>query len=254
MMMRLKSLLLFAPLLVFAAGPVHAVVKCTDEKGVTYYGDTLPPQCDKRAITEINTQGIVVRKIEAALTPEQLKAKADEKQKNADSDRLKAIQRLKDNALLSTYGADREFDRARDRDIGQLDARQKTIKGRVASLDKQVAGMEKEMEFYKAGKSKSAKTREAPPQLQQDLQRAKQDREAIDVELAKLDSDKVSIGERYETEKQRWKRLKAGMPLGTLTPEELAALDASTKAAAKAAAAKAEAAAAAAAKAAPGKK
>ena len=53
-----------AALLVFSAMPAHALYKCQDEKGVTHYGDTMPPQCAKKAITEMSGQGSVVKKYE----------------------------------------------------------------------------------------------------------------------------------------------------------------------------------------------
>ncbi|MCY7387984.1 MAG: hypothetical protein LH481_07965, partial [Burkholderiales bacterium] len=77
-----------------------------------------------------------------------------------------------------------------------------------------------DMEFYQAGKSKTSKTKEAPPQLVQEHKRAQSEATGIRTELEKIDKSKEEIRTRYDTEKARWKRLKTGMPAGTLLDGE----------------------------------
>jgi hypothetical protein len=199
-----------------AALPAHAVFKCVDEKGITHYGDTMPPQCAKKAITEMSKQGSVVKQYEAPLTAEQLKAAGEENERRKEHEKKLAEQRLRDNALIATFGSEREFDMARDKDLATLEARKKTLVSRNEDVDKQLAAHQNEMEFYKAGKSKTSKNKEAPPQLVQDFNRARNDRVNLDRELAKVDTDRAAVTARYDTEKTRWKKLKAGMPAGTL--------------------------------------
>ena len=194
----------------------HALFKCVDEKGVTHYGDTMPPQCAKKAITEMSKQGSIVKQYEAPLTPEQLKAQDEERERRREGDKKLAEQKLKDLALIATYGSEREFDVARDKDVAGLDARKKSLLSRNDDIDKQLQKNQNEMDFYKAGKSKSGKTNDAPPQLVADYNRAKGERANLDRELAKIDTDRVTVVARYEGEKSRWKKLKGGMVAGTL--------------------------------------
>jgi hypothetical protein len=201
------------------ASSAHAVYKCVDDKGVTHYGDTLPPQCATKSVTEINRAGFA-KKIEAPPTPEEIKKKEAEKAARAEVEKKVAEQRLKDRALLGTYGTEKELDAIRDREISQLDGRKKTLGARAIELDAILNKLSGEMEFYRAGKSKASKSREAPIQLVHDLDRAKRDRTGLDAELIKVDEDKAAVVERYSVEKERWKKLKAGMPAGTLPQEE----------------------------------
>lgn len=204
----------------FAAGSAHALFKCVDEKGVTHYGDTMPPQCAKKPVVEMSSQGSVVRKMDAPLTPEQLKAIEEDKVRNKEKTDRMALQKLRDNALISTYGAEKEFDVARDKDIASLDSRRKILEARTEEVDKKLTKLNNDMEFYQAGKSKTSKAREAPPQLVQDQKRAASDAAAVRGELERIDKDKAEIRARYDAEKARWKRLKAGMPAGTVLDEQ----------------------------------
>ena len=197
----------------------HAVFRCVDDKGNTVYGDTMPPQCAKKEVTEITSAGSVVRKIDAQLTPEQLKTREVERAKRGENLRLVADQKQRDLALLGTYGSEREFTASRNRDVAQLDGRIMTLQSRIIELDARVQKFAGEMEFYKAGQSKSnknSKPREAPPQLVSDLARAQTDRAAADTEIAQSEAEKKAVITRYDDEKIRWQRLKQGLVAGTV--------------------------------------
>ena len=144
--------------------------KCVDDKGVTQYGDTMPPQCAAKPVTEMSGQGSIRKKYEAALTAEQIKAREEENARKKEEEKLVAEQKRKDSALLATYGSEREIDITRDRSLGQSDARVGSANQRIKELDKRLEKLQNEMEFYKAGKRKTAKTREPPFLLVQELQ------------------------------------------------------------------------------------
>ena len=232
------SRILFAVLLCTMAS-AHAqstLFRCVDDKGVTHYGETMPAACAKKDVTEMSKQGRTIRKLDAPLTPEQQKAKAEADAKKRDDDKKVADQRQKDLALLGTYGAEREIDVIRDKDVAQLDGRRKFLDARVADVDARLEKVNNQMEFYVAGKSKSAKAkdakdakdgkegksneREVPPQLQADFDRAKSDRANLMLEMTRLEADKKAIIARYEGEKERFRRLKGGMRPGTVLDEQ----------------------------------
>jgi len=241
---RILFLLLFA-----AVGVSHAqstLFRCVDDKGVTHYGQTMPAACAKKDVTEINKQGRTIRKLDAPLTPEQQKARDEADAKERDNDRRVADQRQKDFALLGTYGAEREIDVIRDKDVAQLDQRRKFLEVRVGDVEVRLEKVKNQMEFYVAGRSKTAKIKEAkeakdskdakdskgnskdaksagrevPPQLQADFDRATSDRAALIAEIARLDNDRKNIIARFESEKERFRRLKGGMRPGTVLDEK----------------------------------
>ena len=226
--MRLKfSLFCFFIVGLVSSLPAHATYKCVDEKGVTHYGDIVPPQCAKKEITEFSNAGGLVRKYDAPLTPEQLKAREDERSRQAEMQLRVSGQKQKDLALLATYGSEREFDGQRERDILQLDSRINTLKLRVEEVDTQSLKLKSEMQFYEndAGKgakssgsngAKSAKAVEIPERLTQAMMRSNADKAGLEEEMAKVDIDKVAVTARYDADKARWKQLKSGMQPGTL--------------------------------------
>ena len=243
-----KSRILFV-LLLTAAGATHAqstLFRCVDDKGVTHYGETMPAACAKKDVTEMSKQGRTIRKLDAPLTPEQQKARDEADAKQRDHDRKVADQRQKDLALLGTYGAEREIDVVRDKDVAQLDQRRKFLEARIGDVNARLVKVNNQMEFYVAGRSKTAKTKEAkdvkdskdskdgkgnskdaksserdvPPQLQADFDRVSSERAGLLAEIARLESDKKDIVARYESEKERFRRLKGGMRPGTVVDEK----------------------------------
>jgi Domain of unknown function (DUF4124) len=213
---RLLSAIAVVGTLAVTALPAHAVFKCTDEKGVTHYGDTMPPQCAKRDVVEYTKEGDVVRRIDAPLTTDQLRAREEAAQKRSEELKLIREQRQKDLALIGTYGAEREFDVARDNDLVELDSRKKTLAVRIDEVEKQLEKYEAQMEFYRPSKSGKGKVNEPPPQLLSDIARAKADVVSLNRLVTKIDEEKAAITARTDAEKARWKRLKSGMAPGTI--------------------------------------
>jgi hypothetical protein len=213
---RLLSSIAVVSTLAVTALPAHAVFKCTDDKGVTHYGDTMPPQCAKRDVVEYTKEGDVVRRIDAPLTTDQLRAREEAAQKRSEELKLIREQRQKDLALIGTYGAEREFDVARDNDLTELDGRKKTLAVRIDEVEKQLEKYEAQMEFYRPSKSGKGKVNEPPPQLLSDISRARADVVSLNRLVTKIDEEKAAITARTDAEKARWKRLKAGMAPGTI--------------------------------------
>jgi Domain of unknown function (DUF4124) len=182
--------------------------KCVDDKGVTLYGDTMPPQCATKPVTEMSGQGRVRKNYERPLTAEQIKAREEETTRKKEEEKLAAEQKRRDSALLATYGSEKEIDITRDRSLGQIDARVSSANQRIKEIDKRVEKLQNEMEFYKAGKSKKGPAKEPPIQLVNDLERAGNERTALEASIRKMEEEKAKMRERFDNEKARWKELK----------------------------------------------
>ena len=56
--------------------------RCTGKDGKRYYGATIPPQCIGLTIEQLSPQGVVIRRIEGQMSPEE-RAKRDAEAKAA---------------------------------------------------------------------------------------------------------------------------------------------------------------------------
>jgi chromosome segregation ATPase len=194
-----------------------AVFRCVDDKGVTRIGDTPPDQCYNVVMYEVSTTGMVLRRIEPSLTPEQVRAKNDEVERRKEADKVAYEQKRKDLALLATYSAEAEIDMTRDRNIEPLNGRIKSAQDRIVAIDKRTTELNEEMEFYKAGKSK-LKTKdgkekaapEAPSMLTGELQRLKHERDTLTKNVTGYEREIIAMKSKYDTDKKRWLALKSG--------------------------------------------
>ncbi|MGB8337488.1 MAG: DUF4124 domain-containing protein [Burkholderiales bacterium] len=112
--------------LLFAATPtLHAagLVKWVDEKGVTHYGDAVPPEYANRGTTEFSKQGIIVKKTDAALTAEQRKSQEEQQARDKIEQKKATEQQRRDVAIFSTYTSEKEIDAVRDRTLQTIDAK-----------------------------------------------------------------------------------------------------------------------------------
>jgi hypothetical protein len=206
----LLAALAFAP-------AAFATYKCVDEKGVTRIGETPPDECANVVIYEVSSSGMILKKIDPTPTAEQLRQREAEAEKRKEADKIAAEKRRKDTALLNSYASEREFDVARDRNIDPVNARIKITKERLDGVDKRVKELEDEMEFYKAGKSRTTTSKsskkpsapdEAPAMLTHDLQRMKVERATLEKSIAGYNREIETLRAKYEVDKQRWVELK----------------------------------------------
>jgi Domain of unknown function (DUF4124) len=107
------------------ATSLHAagLVKWVDEKGVTHYGDSIPPEYASRSTTELSNQGIVIKKTDAELTPAQRKAREEQAGRDVIQKKKNAEQERRDVAIFSTYTSEKEIDVVRDRTLQTIDAK-----------------------------------------------------------------------------------------------------------------------------------
>ncbi|MES2354687.1 MAG: DUF4124 domain-containing protein [Pseudomonadota bacterium] len=188
--------------------------KWVDENGVTQYGDTIPPQAVNRGMTEINTKGQVVKKTEAALTPEQLRVQQTELAKQKDLSRQAEERRRRDVALLGTYTGEQEIDLARDRSTQQVDSVIRSAQERIAAAQVREKDLVKQLEFYK-GKDKSGKTRVPSKELLEDIERAKSEQVVTNAAIGELQKQKAQVIARFDDDKLRFRDLKAGNAAAT---------------------------------------
>ena len=122
---------------------------CPDQNGKQVCGDILPQACYGRAYREVGSNGQTIRTVEAPLTAEQRAHRAAEEEKHRIEEEKRREQQRKDQALLNTYGSERDIDAMRMRaetDVFQSIRNAETKISEIRQLRKK---FENEAEFYK---------------------------------------------------------------------------------------------------------
>jgi hypothetical protein len=187
-------------LAVGAQGAVAAgMYKWTDDKGVVHYSDQMPPEAVNKGTLVMDKQGRPVKKIEAAPTPEQQKAKELEDERQKAVARQRDEQTRKDMALLQSYTSEDEIEFARSRAISAVTIQIKSAETYTADLIRRQQELEKQKV---GGKPLSAALENELAGLNDELGRQGR--------LLALKKDELAtISARYDVDKRRWQEIKA---------------------------------------------
>jgi chromosome segregation ATPase len=203
-MHRLKIVIALA---VFAAALPLALqaqtVRCVGKDGKKYFGQTVPAQCVGQAVEYLDKSGNVVKRVAAALTPEQRAAREAEDRKNAEAAAVAKDEARRNRALLETYTSEKDIDFARQRTLKDNEVVVKEIESRIAQIEKRRQELKKEMEFYQ-GKNKP------PAKLAQDVANNEIDLNSQQQLLNAKKKEVESINAKYDDDKKRFMELSKG--------------------------------------------
>jgi hypothetical protein len=219
--------LLGACLAMGAQGAAAAgMYKWTDDKGVVHYSDQMPPEAVNKGTVVMDKQGRPIKKIEAAPTPDQQKAKELEDERQKAIARQRDEQTRKDMALLQSYTSEDEIEFARNRAISAVSNQIKSAEAYTSELTRRQQEIEKQ-KVVLAGKPMPAALETETASLSAEIDRQGR--------LLALKKDELStISARYDIDKRRWQEIKADQTRATAVGLEPANKQA-TKAASNAA-------------------
>lgn len=200
----MQRVLLFACMsLALALGQGAALAdlyKWVDEKGVTHYGDRIPPEYAKQGNSQLNKRGITVRKVERALTPEERRAQQEEDQRLKDALKQAEAQQREDLALINTYSTEDEIDLARDRRVAQIDQVVTQAHNQSGELERRAAAAAQALKQAKAASAKA---------MQEDeVASISKRRAAMRAAIARLHSDRQEVIARFDQDKLRFREIK----------------------------------------------
>lgn len=197
-----KSKLLIALVagLTFCLPASAKMYKWVDDKGVTHYGETIPPEYANKDRAELNKAGKIVN-TQDVLTPEERRAKdaADARKRAEDETALE--RKRHDKALVNTYSNVKEIDLARNRSLQQVDARIDSIGSQIKMTNDKLLGLNNEAD----ARTKSG--RKVPPSLQEDIQETQERLNRLQQDLEKSKAEKAAVEARYDADKARYKEL-----------------------------------------------
>lgn len=191
-----------------------ATYKWTDEDGKVHYSDKAPPEAPKGAAV-LDKQGRQVKKIEAPLSPEAVKAKAEEDERQKAAAKARDDQARKDRALMQSYTSENEIDLARQRAVSTLEAQIASAQSFSETLQKQQKAIAAKKQAY-AGKP-------VPVELERESASVEEELSRQNILIRQKSDEMTMVAEKYDTIKQRWREIVADKERAAAAAAEQAA-------------------------------
>jgi hypothetical protein len=175
--------------------------KWVDSQGMTHYGDSIPPEYAQGSRSELNSQGVEVRKVPAQLSPQE--AAMAEKTEAEISRR-----RQHDTFLLNTYVSAKDIEQLRDERITLIDSQLSIARGSIESIDGRMKAISTRMAAFKPY-SKSPTARRLPDPLAEEAVRVLQERRSMDGTVAARQQEMRDLREQFDADLARYRELTA---------------------------------------------
>lgn len=170
-------------------------MKWVDDKGVTHYGDAVPPEYANHSNTVLNKSGRVLRKNEA-FKPSAQQVQDVEQQKQL------AEQQRHDGVLLASYTTEQEIDLACERSTQMDEAAIKALEQRATGVNERLAMHQKSADGFNARK------KPIPDDLKQDIERDRGEAGRIQEQIAQKRKNIEETRVRFDQDKRRFHELK----------------------------------------------
>ena len=177
--------------------------RCTGKDGKKYYGQSIPPACLGMPVEQLNAQGMVTKRFDAAASAAEREKKAADEEERKKREVVSKEEGRRNRALLATYTSDKDIDNARGRALQENEIAVKDIRVRIDALRKRQDTLKKELEFFQ-GKNKP------PAKLTEDIRNADFDIKTQEELMATKKKEVALINSRYDDDKKRYAELTKG--------------------------------------------
>ena len=200
-MVRVLVVLGVAVSIVLAPAVRAATYKWVDDQGVVHYSDKLPPEAINKGSVELNKQGVPVKKIDPALTPEQRRVREAEEERARQAAKVREEIQRKDRALLQSYTNEGEIDLSKKRALG-------TIEGQVQSAQAFTVTLNKRKQEITT-RIAALGDRPKPASMETELNNVNDELAKQDELIATKRKEALAVTARYDNDKKRWQELRA---------------------------------------------
>lgn len=191
--------------LAFSSAVEAKLYKWVDDKGVTHYGEVIPPEYSPKNSASLNEKGRLIKKNDDIDNKDRLINAEDEAKKRTDHE-AKLEQRRKDAALLNTFTTEKEIDLARDRNLRQVES----VINSVRSLQK--TAQENLKNYQQEAEERKRANRKIPASLQADITESENKLAKLQQDLVKAQEKLAAVKASYEADKLRFRELTGGAP------------------------------------------
>ena len=201
--MDLKYALLAASFMALPLAAEAQSYRCVGKDGKTYYAQSVPAACLGQPVEQLNAQGMVVKRFDAAASAAEREKKVAEEEERKKREAVSKEEGRRNRALLATYTSEKDIDQARARALKENEVAVADIEKRIAALEKRRDELKKELDFYQ-GKVKP------PAKLEQDVKNNEFDIKTQQELMATKKKEVAQINSRYDDDKKRYGELTKG--------------------------------------------
>lgn len=206
-------------LLLFAS-PVMAedLYKWVDEKGVTHYGDAVPPEASDKERHILNRQAITVKVLDRQKTIDELNAMAAAAAQLEQKKINEVEQEQRDRVLLDTYLSAGEIERLRDRRILAIEARIGVTRHYLENLRSEWDELETDAARYNFPFDSASDKPPLPEELAERIVFTENAMAEHMASLQDLRTQQTAIRSRFESDLARFKMLQEQAEMASATP------------------------------------
>ncbi len=177
--------------------------RCVGKDGKKYYGQSIPPACLGMPVEQLNAQGMVTKRFDAAASTAEREKKAADEEDRKKREVVNKEEGRRNRALLATYTSEKDIDSSRGRALQDNEVAIKEIQRRIDALRKRQGDLRKELEFFQ-GKNKP------PAKLNDDIRNVDFDIKTQEELMAAKGKEVTLINARYDEDKKRYNELTKG--------------------------------------------
>lgn len=186
----------------------HRLYKWVDEQGKVHYGDKVPPEYAKQERKVLNEQGVAVKTLEAAKTPEQIAEEERLAAQRKEQERIAAEQAAHDRMLLATFTTEDDMVMTRDGKIAAIDGVLRVTRDRIDNIEENLSQLTREAaELERAGKP-------IPDTLHEEILGARGQIQRYLDYIASKRREQEDIRAQFEADIRRFRELKSAQAEG----------------------------------------
>jgi hypothetical protein len=174
--------------------------KWVDDKGVTHYGEVIPPEYANKSNVLLSDKGLLIKRTEEINNKERRANEEDEAKKRIDNE-AKLEQSRKDKALQNTFSNEKEIDLARDRNLHQVES----LISSIQSLQK--TARENLRNYQQEAAERKRAGRKLHASLQADITESENKLAKLQLDLVKAQEKAAAVKASYEADKVRFREL-----------------------------------------------
>ena len=182
-----------------AAASKTVTYRWVDDQGIVHYGDHVPPQYAQKEHTELNSQGVELKRLDAEKTPEQQAA-------DARKEEVILRQKQHDSFLLTTYTSVADIEALRDERLQQLKAQRAAAEAYVETLRSRLAALQSRAMLFTPYNPKPG-SRRMPDDLTEDLVRTLNEMRSQNAALVTQGEEETSLRSQFQADIDRYRQL-----------------------------------------------